>query len=157
MLCLPGACAFCNVSKENGFDILMEREHFIVFKDYKPGAAQHLQVVTREHIESVKLLSSEDIGLVNAMRDLGEEALTLLNVPWDQRRFGFHIPPFTSQMHLHLHCFGLPFKNSWRRAKYHVSEGPNGKGWSWFAEISQCIRILEKGGRVTVTPEKSRY
>jgi len=132
----------------------MENDHFIVFKNYKPAASTHLLVIPREHIGSVKSLSHEDVELVVAMKDVGTEALTRLKVPLDQRLFGFHIPPFTSVAHLHLHCFGLPFKSTLGRLKYPVAERKNGtKGWSWFAEVSQVIRTLERGGRVGVRPD----
>jgi len=118
-------------------------------------ASTHLLVIPREHIESVKSLNREDVGLVTAMRDVGNEALTLLKVSTDQRLSGFHIPPFTSVAHIHLHCFGLPFNNTLSRLKYPVVERRNGtKGWSWFAEVSQVIRTLERGGRVEIWPEK---
>jgi len=90
------------------------------------------------------------------MRGAGNEALTLLEVPTDQRLFGFHIPPATSVAHLHLHCFGLPFNNTLCRLKFPVVERKNGtKGFSWFAEASQVIRTLERGGRVGVWPERT--
>lgn len=46
----------------------------------------------------------------------------------------------------------LPFKSLIRKAKYPWIKGGDGheKGWTWFAEIGQTVRILEKGGRVTV-------
>jgi len=158
MLCSHGGlCPFCNARRENGFDIVMENDRFIVFENYKPMSSTHLLVIPREHIESVKSLNREDVGLVAAMRDSGNEALTLLKVPIDQRLFGFHIPPLTSVAHLHLHCFGLPFNNALGQLKYPVAERRNGtKGWSWFAEVSQVIRTLERGGRVGVLPEKLR-
>jgi hypothetical protein len=32
-------------------------------------------------------------------------------------KMGFHVPPFTSVQHLHLHCMSLPLKNLWREIK----------------------------------------
>jgi hypothetical protein len=70
-------------------------------------------------------------------------------------RFGFHIPPFNSVNHIHLHAQGLPYLNLYREKKYRTAN-PNllgkVKGFSWFAEYDQCVRILESGGRVGVFP-----
>jgi hypothetical protein len=67
---------------------------------------------------------------------------------------GFHIPPFNSVDHIHLHAFGLPWNSFLQRDKYPVKEGSvgNDKGWAWFVEVGQAIRILEKGAKVTVAP-----
>ena len=69
-------------------------------------------------------------------------------------RLGFHIPPFNSVMHLHLHAHGLPYKSLYRRAKYPIAAGGprKKKGLSWFVEITQAIRILEDGGKIGVLP-----
>jgi hypothetical protein len=66
---------------------------------------------------------------------------------------GFHISPFNTVDHLHLHVHGLPYKGM-RQAKYPIATGrsPHQKGLSWFAEVGQAIRILENGGRVRVIP-----
>ncbi len=67
---------------------------------------------------------------------------------------GFHIPPFNSVSHLHLHLQGLPYKNFLRAAKYPVVRAGkrHDKGFSYFADVEQVIRILEKGHTVSISP-----
>lgn len=77
-----------------------------------------------------------------------------LGSPPESRKLGFHIPPFNSVNHLHLHTQTLPYKSKLREAEYPVANGAVGKekGFSWFVEVGQAVRILEGGGRVGVWP-----
>lgn len=62
-------CVFCQVSANNGFDVLWEvryttlnlkeeiltqkgrkNEEFIAFRDHNPSATQHIQVIPKQHI-----------------------------------------------------------------------------------------------------------
>ncbi|OBZ72014.1 Histidine triad nucleotide-binding protein 3, partial [Grifola frondosa] len=135
-------CIFCNASGENGFDIVWEDDTYIAFRDRNPSSLHHLQVIPKRHI-------------VKRMEEIGQDILNGLGVPPSKRRypswrdrFGFHIPPFNSVHHLHLHVQALPYRSFLRRVKYPVICSCRGyvKGLSWFAEADQTISILEKDG-----------
>ncbi|TFK45813.1 HIT-like protein [Heliocybe sulcata] len=152
----PGSadCVFCRVSVENGFDIVWEDGNFTVFRDYNPSAVHHFQVIPKKHVENVKVLRKDDVELVKTMGAIGHRALDSLNVPIAARRLGFHVPPYNSVGHLHLHVQALPYKSAARRWKYPVIEGSrsNCKGFSWFISLEQTVDILDRGAKVTVFP-----
>ncbi|PWN49336.1 HIT-like protein [Violaceomyces palustris] len=157
-------CIFCNVTPEK-FNVVLEDEEFIAFKDRSPASLHHLLVIPRIHIDNVNSLTRKDVALLKGMHAFGERALDLISSePADgrgkqdgQRRFGFHIPPFRSVEHLHLHSQALPYKSWIRSMKYRVVE-PNSdarargyhKGWTWFVEVGQACDILKDGGRIKV-------
>ena len=69
-------------------------------------------------------------------------------------RLGFHILPFNSVDHLHLHVQALPYKSYAKSLKYPVAKGNHGysKGWSWFVTAEQTVKILEGGCAVKIGP-----
>ncbi|KAK0444086.1 HIT-like protein [Armillaria borealis] len=148
------SCVFCNVSKENGFNVLWEDDKFIAFYDRDPACRHHVQLIPKAHIRSVKSLTKDDVQLVRNMADIGMVILGKLDVPKDMRKMGFHIPPFNSVSHLHLHLQGLPYKNFLRAAKYPVARAGkrHDEGFSYFVDVGQVIRILEKGHTVSISP-----
>ncbi|WWC60557.1 uncharacterized protein I303_103131 [Kwoniella dejecticola CBS 10117] len=142
-----GGCIFCNVSKEKGFNIVYEDEELIAFHDRTPRAKVHLLIIPRRHlVSSVKELRREHIPLLNAMTDLAS-TLVPSNPP---PKTGFHIPPFSSVPHLHLHVFSG--KHTFiGRFKYPISgiSGKSGdKGYGWFVTPDQVIKILHVGKAV---------
>ncbi|KAJ7183604.1 HIT-like protein [Mycena filopes] len=146
-------CRFCEVSTANGFNIIWENELFVAFWDRKPAAEVHIQLVPKRHIASVKSLKKKDADLVRSMKTIGERLLDDLGSPANMRVLGFHIPPFNSVNHLHMHVQGLPYK-SLRQAKYHISSGFAyfDKGFGWFIEAEQAARSLDKGRAIGVFP-----
>ncbi|KAI0368631.1 HIT-like protein [Pilatotrama ljubarskyi] len=147
-------CIFCGVSKENGFNVVWENEHYAVFTDINPSCQHHLQIVPKKHIESVKSLGVSDVGMVQEMIEIAHEVLDSLDIPPHLRRLGFHIPPYISVPHLHMHVQALPYRSFLRRLKYPVVRGRQGqdKGFSWFVEAEQAVRLLEKGVQIRIKP-----
>jgi hypothetical protein len=50
-------------------------------------------------------------------------------------RLGFHVPPFNSVNHLHMHVIGLPFKNRFRSFKYKI-------GYLWYMDVNILLQNL---------------
>ncbi|TFK73227.1 HIT-like protein [Pluteus cervinus] len=153
---IPG-CRFCNVSEKNGFDVVWENEIFIAFRDYRPAATHHILLIPKRHISSVRTLLPSDVELLRNMQNIGHgvfDRLTVESAHGLPNRMGFHIPPFNSVDHLHLHLHALPYLSYTREKKYPVATGstPHHKGLSWFVEIGQAIGILERGGSVGILP-----
>ncbi|KAJ7732146.1 HIT-like protein [Mycena metata] len=146
-------CQFCDISTAKGFNIIWENELFVAFWDRKPAAEVHIQLVPRQHIESIKSLKKNDAELVRSMKTIGEKLLDDLGSPPSMRVLGFHVPPFNSVNHLHLHVQGLPYKPL-RQAKYRISSGfaHFNKGFGWFVEAEQAARSLETGHTIGVFP-----
>ncbi|KAI0346139.1 HIT-like protein, partial [Trametopsis cervina] len=146
-------CIFCTVTAEKGFGVVYEDENYVVFRDHNPAAAQHFLVVPKQHIDSIRTLNKEDVAMVKRMGEIGHNVLDELQIPMSARRLGFHIPPFYSVKHIHLHVQATPYRSLLRRAKYPVVAGWAGydKGLSWFVEVEQAVAILEKGGRVKIS------
>ncbi|KAH8822691.1 HIT-like protein [Flagelloscypha sp. PMI_526] len=147
-------CRFCGASRETGFEIVWECDDFVAFRDRTPASLHHIQLVPRIHIESVHSLGPDDAALVRTMKDIGTFILDSLNVPKPQQKMGFHIPPYISVKHLHLHIQALPYNSIIKSCKYPVfgAPPPFHKGFSWFVEVNQAIAILESGGKIGIWP-----
>ncbi|XP_053688399.1 adenosine 5'-monophosphoramidase HINT3-like [Sabethes cyaneus] len=100
-------CIFCQIAtgKDPGTSILFQNERICIFKDIRPAADVHLLAIPGHHIEDVRSLSASDRSLLEEFR------AELSNVLRDQFQtdpagalFGFHIPPFTTVKHLHMHA-----------------------------------------------------
>ncbi|PWN99298.1 hypothetical protein FA09DRAFT_328715 [Tilletiopsis washingtonensis] len=171
------ACIFCpdsvlSPAAGNRFEVVHSDARFLAFHDRSPAARVHLLAVPREHVDDVKVLrGAEGAELVRALQRFADEALDVLEAQQSsfsdggagkgvpgERRFGFHIPPFRSVPHLHMHAQVLPFVSSMRALKYRAAGDPVGarKGLSWYVTATQAARILEGGGRVRVRPCAAR-
>jgi diadenosine tetraphosphate (Ap4A) HIT family hydrolase len=129
-------CIFCYLDKAKE-EIIYQDNSFIVFRDINPAAKTHWLMIPKEHIGSVKDLKPSDLEVLQEMRILSsklQEEHGLTNVV-----LGFHIPPFTSVDHIHLHIIEKPFLNVWRSLKY-----PSWKGNTWFETLDSAITRFSK-------------
>ncbi|KAF8556531.1 HIT-like protein [Imleria badia] len=149
-------CIFCQAysSNRDAFDIVWEDTDFLAFRDRQPASLHHIQLIPKVHISSVKKLTKLDANMVRRMESIGNDILDKFQVPLTHRKMGFHIPPFTSVQHLHLHVQALPYTSYAAQLKYPVARGSGSfdKGFSWFVEVGQTIRILDKGSTVGILP-----
>ncbi|KAF8124812.1 HIT-like domain-containing protein [Boletus edulis] len=141
---IVGQCVFCQAftSNRGAFDIVWEDADFLAFRDHQPACLHHIQLIPKFHIGSVRNLTSRDVDMSMTSHSC---SLCLM---------GFHIPPFNTVQHLHLHVQALPYTSFVVQFKYPVARGFGAlnKGFSWFVEVAQTIRILDKGSTVGVLP-----
>ncbi|XP_059211936.1 adenosine 5'-monophosphoramidase HINT3-like isoform X2 [Centropristis striata] len=124
-------------------EILLSDDELLCIRDVKPGATHHYLVITRTHIENCKSLQLDDVPLVERMKEMGRSILEKNRVSnLDDVRIGFHIPPFSSVPHLHLHAMApastMPFK----------SQLHYGAQSHWFITIDKVLSQLKTRGKV---------
>uniref|UniRef100_A0AAY4AZQ3 HIT domain-containing protein n=1 Tax=Denticeps clupeoides TaxID=299321 RepID=A0AAY4AZQ3_9TELE len=78
-------------------------DEVLCFKDISPGAEHHYLVVPRDHIKDCTYLQKSQANL-GIMANMGLKVLHENNfTDMNDASFGFHLPPYTSVDHLHLH------------------------------------------------------
>ncbi|KAF5839986.1 HIT-like domain-containing protein [Dunaliella salina] len=112
-------CIFCDIvhDKTEKSPLIFQSPSLVAFPDLYPAALEHFLVVPRIHIDSVRTVKTSDLELIREMHATGQRLLQELR-PNHTYMMGYHLPPFTSIHHLHLHCFALPFKHWTKQIKY---------------------------------------
>nr|XP_029532407.1 histidine triad nucleotide-binding protein 3-like isoform X1 [Oncorhynchus nerka] len=139
-------CCFCNNAKEqSGSDTEMQLfdDELVCFRDLKPGARHHYLVVPRTHVGNCKSLRKEHIPLVEKMEEMGRSVLQKKKVTdLDDIRMGFHMPPFSSVPHLHLHVIAPASQMSIRSLRNY---GPQSY---WFTTADKVLQQLRTQNQV---------
>lgn len=109
-------CEFCKILQKPSLaktPILYQDDQFFAFYDIeKATAKEHILVCTKEHIETA--LDVTDFRTLIEMEKRGKQVLDLICEKegfHPSYRFGFHLKPYNSIDHIHLHCFVLPFSS----------------------------------------------
>mmetsp|Transcript_22942 Transcript_22942/g.33544 ORF Transcript_22942/g.33544 Transcript_22942/m.33544 type:complete len:158 (+) Transcript_22942:133-606(+) len=106
------SCLFCRICdlKEPG-TIVLSNDIFVAFKTIAPVTHNHILVSPREHIQNINSLAGpEGASLIEEMVEFGRKSL---GKDADNAQYSFHVPPFNSIDHLHLHCIANPEQMSW--------------------------------------------
>ncbi|XP_020386753.1 histidine triad nucleotide-binding protein 3 [Rhincodon typus] len=132
-------CIFCRIgNREESVDLLHWDDQFACFRDIRPGAPHHYLVVPRKHIANCKSLKKEHISVVQKMVNIGKNALQQNGIDdLADVRLGFHLPPFCTITHLHLHVMAPASQMGFiSRMIYRVNS-------YWFITVDQLIENLK--------------
>ncbi|XP_042359641.1 histidine triad nucleotide-binding protein 3-like [Plectropomus leopardus] len=136
-------CPFCQIANNQAdADILLSDDELLCFRDLKPGATHHYLVIPRTHIDNCKSLQGEHIPLVERMEEMGRSVLEKNKASLDDVRMGFHVPPFSSVPHLHLHTLAPASKMNFRSQLHY---GPRSY---WFITVDKVLSQLKTCGKV---------
>ncbi|XP_058468581.1 adenosine 5'-monophosphoramidase HINT3-like [Solea solea] len=100
------SCIFCSIANEQDeeTEILAKNRDMVCFRDIDPAAPHHYLVIPRKHIHSCSSLHRKHIDLVERMAEMGKAVLHDQGfADMNDISMGFHLPPFISVNHLHLH------------------------------------------------------
>ena len=129
------SCIFCDiVDKKTDTEILFENDQFVAFRDIKPASNFHFLMIPKKHIMNTNSLTVVDKPMrkinknvccyqfhikfpINVLvMDMKKYMLELMEknnqTDLSDISLGFHIPPFNSVKHLHLH--GISKKSEMR-------------------------------------------
>ncbi|XP_053193107.1 adenosine 5'-monophosphoramidase HINT3-like [Scomber japonicus] len=137
-------CLFCQIANnQSDTEILLSDGELVCFRDVKPGATHHYLVIPRTHIDNCTILQRDNIPLVERMEDMGRRILEKHKVTdFKDVRMGFHLPPFTSVPHLHLHALAPASKMN---LKAELRYGPRS---CWFITVDKVLSQLRTHNKV---------
>ncbi|XP_053211306.1 adenosine 5'-monophosphoramidase HINT3-like [Panonychus citri] len=130
-------CIFCQiVGKKSEASIRYEDSNFIAFDDISPASDVHILIIPKKHIKDVKSLTKNDLSLVENMKQIAIDLVKEKQFNMNTTRLGFHLPPFNSIGHLHLHLI-YPTNNMTFLKRVQFRPG----SW-WFTEIEPFLDSL---------------
>lgn len=131
------SCLFCKIAqREEPATIVYEDTHFVVFNTIAPATNKHLLITPKKHIQNLSSLSGKTGG--NLVRDMIIVGRIALGEDAEGAHYSFHVPPWNSIDHLHLHAIGSPATMTvFNKIKYQ-------EGSYWCANADIIAKDLDK-------------
>lgn len=133
-------CIFCSIINRTApGTIVKEDDDFIAFRTIKPVTSAHFLICPKKHIQNLSAMhSAEDVALLRRLHAFGKECLQEASVATEDSIHCFHIPPFNSIDHLHLHSIGNAAERSYHSMlKYTPGYFP------WCKSIESVVKAME--------------
>uniref|UniRef100_A0AAV1U453 HIT domain-containing protein n=1 Tax=Peronospora matthiolae TaxID=2874970 RepID=A0AAV1U453_9STRA len=117
------SCRFCEILRTTAEPFLYQDEHIVVFRPLRPIVPSHVLIVPRAHIRNVNRLAAKHRGLLARMHHVATTFMTggfeteteaecvglqpqeLKDFHGHRVHYTFHVPPFNSIDHVHMHAF----------------------------------------------------
>ena len=122
-----------------------ESDTLLTFRDRTPRAPLHGLVVPKQFIKSLRNVTPNDIELITSMKDMALDVIKQdqpMAYQTDNYVLCFHVAPFNSVDHLHLHVLA-PASNM----DYIMRYGKYRNGTPWCTYVDDVIGRLKKGKR----------
>ncbi|KAF8821055.1 hypothetical protein IE077_002507 [Cardiosporidium cionae] len=142
------SCVFCRIYAGNQIPaqrILYKDSSVFVIMPRSPCARIHLLICPVEHIHNINSLCTADLALLHHMKSIANKILFgkhysqfgAQNDCADSHRFVFHVPPWNSIDHLHLHALLLPFHKFGSKISYSFAFTP------WCCSLDRLVISLK--------------
>jgi len=103
-----GVCPFCDFPKEK---ILSENENIFIIRNRSPDAEHHYLVIPKEHKLNIRSLHSGHVSLLEEMTNFGDEFMKTVHPEVTTPiKMGYHLAPFNTVSHLHMHILSGNWK-----------------------------------------------
>jgi histidine triad (HIT) family protein len=105
----PADCIFCRIATGRApAEIVHETEHTVAFRDIRPQAPVHVQVIPRRHVENASTVTPEDAELTADLFVAAREVALKEGVAESGYRLVLNVgdDACNTVPHLHVHVLG---------------------------------------------------
>ncbi len=128
--------------------VIDETDELLTFHDRTPRAPLHALVIPKRFIPSIidldpTMAEGRDLDLILDMKRIALQTIQKeqpLAYETDDFKLCFHVPPFISVPHLHLHVLAPVSEMQWQYRNLKYLEGTR-----WCMGVDQVIEFLEDG------------